>query len=272
MDNVTTPTPMALEDAQKVLGSGSVLESEHLVKCYQMAIWADKENDTLTQERQKLLAEAWRVGNRHEVIQQVANNGKFVLDLHFNELEGIETCDACRGAGERFKFAKKPIWVGCLKCKDVLINLNGKDLIIELDKIIHDSNDVSDDPKYKKYLGKVVETCISCKGTGRYITEDKEFGGKNDLECKTCHGNNIDGISMHPVLEQPMTQIITKCKTCKGKRRIKIPVISAGTLTEIKSTTICRKCGGAGFVTQRPRTQPMNPVISPDIAAGIKTL
>jgi DnaJ-class molecular chaperone len=134
--------------------------------------------------------------------------------------------------------------------------------------ITYDGKDVSDDARYQRYLGRVVETCISCKGTGRYITEDKEFGGKNDLECKTCHGNNVDGKSIHPVLEQPMTQIITKCKTCKGKRTIKIPVISA----EIKSTTICRKCSGKGFITPRPESMPMNPVISVDIASGIKTL
>jgi hypothetical protein len=267
MDNVTTP-PMNLEDAQKVLGAGDNLESEHLVKCYQMAIWADKENGELTHEREKLLSAAWRVGNQNEVVQQIAKNGKFVLDINFNDLEGVETCDACKGAGERFKFAKKPVQVGCLKCKDVLIHLNGKDLIIELDMITYDGKDVSDDARYQRYLGRVVETCISCKGTGRYITEDKEFGGKNDLECKTCHGNNVDGKSIHPVLEQPMTQIITKCKTCKGKRTIKIPVISA----EIKSTTICRKCSGKGFITPRPESMPMNPVISVDIASGIKTL
>ena len=261
MDNVTTPTPMTLEDAQKVLGSGNILEPEHLVKCYQTKMWADKENGELTHERQKTLSESWRTTHQKEVINQVAKNGKFVLDIHFNDLEGIETCDACKGAGERFKFAKKPIQVGCLKCKDTLINLNGKDLIIELDKITYDGNDVSDDPRYKKYLGKVVEDCISCGGTGRYIVKDEEYGGSNNLECKTCHAQNIDGLS-------ETTQVIIKCKTCKGKRRIKIPVISA----EIKSTTICRKCGGAGFVALRPQKQPMNPVISADIAAGIKTL
>jgi len=194
MDNVTTP-PMNLEDAQKVLGAGDNLESEHLVKCYQMAIWADKENDELTHEREKLLAAAWRVGNQHDVIQQIANNGKFVLDINFNDLEGIETCDACKGAGERFKFAKKPVQVGCLKCKDVLIHLNGKDLIIELDVITYDGKDVSDDSRYQRYLGKVVEDCISCGGTGRYITKDEEYGGSNNLQCKTCHAQNIDGLS-----------------------------------------------------------------------------
>ena len=256
-----TPPTMTLEDAHKViLGAGKDQSYSNFIKEYQLCFDVARDNGELTTEVESKFSSAWRIKNEHEMSNQVLNTGKFVMDVKF-DLKGFETCDACQGAGERFKFSRKPVEVGCLKCKDVLINLNGKDLIIELDKIIFDGKDVSEDPNYQKYLGRVVEDCISCGGTGRYIVEDKEFGGSNNLQCKTCRGNNIDGKSK-------TTQIITKCKTCKGKRRIKIPVISH----EIKSTTICRKCSGKGFVDQRPERELMNPVISKDIAAGIKTL
>jgi DnaJ-class molecular chaperone len=261
MDNATTPPTMTLEDARKVLGTGNNQDYDNLLKCYQLAIWAAGENGELTPALEEKFSHAWRVGNKNEMSNQVLKNGKFVMDARFNDLDGVETCDACRGAGERFKFARKPVEVGCLKCKDVLINLNGKDLIIELDKITFDGKDVSEDPNFKNYLGKVVEDCTSCDGTGRYIVEDKEFGGSNNLQCKTCHGKNIDGKSK-------TTQIIIKCKTCKGKRRLKIPLISH----EFESTTICRKCSGKGFVNQCPKHELMNPVISKDIAAAIKNL
>lgn len=267
MENVSTPE-LTLDLASKTLGAGSNIDIAHISKCYQLAIWAAIENKELTPKLENELAGSWRFFNQIDVSQQITDNGKFELKIAFHDLEGAVTCDACKGAGERFKFAKKPVEVGCLKCKDSIIRLNGKDLIIEFDKIIYDGKDVSDEPKYKRYLGRVVENCESCNGSGRYIFEDPEFGGKNDLECKTCHGINIDGISMHPVLEQLTTQIITKCKTCKGKRRIKIPVISP----TIKSTTICRKCSGKGYVAPKPERQPMNPVMTNALASRIKGL
>jgi DnaJ-class molecular chaperone len=254
---------MTIEEAIQVLGTGGFVtyDINHFLKCYQTKLWAAVENDELTDAVEAKLSAGWRTFNQADVINQIKENGKFVLDITFNDLDGVETCDACRGAGERFKFAKKPVQVGCLKCKDTLIHLNDKDLIIEGDIITYAGKDVSDNPNYQRYLGKVVEECTSCGGSGRYVVVDKEFGGKNDLECKTCHGINIDGRS-------EITQVLTKCKTCKGKRWIKIPVISP----EIKSTTPCRKCRGTGYTFPKPEKLPMNPVISKDIASGIKTL
>jgi hypothetical protein len=262
MELVVAEQNMTYQMANKLLGTGSCTEIEHVVKCYLAKTWAAMENNELTPQLESDLASSWRFFNQNDVSRQIAENGKFELNIQLADPElKVETCDACKGAGERFKFAKKPVQVGCLKCKDSIIRLNGKDLIIELDTIMYDGKDVSDEPRYQKYLGKVVEDCISCNGTGRYVYEDPEFGGKNDLKCKTCHGINIDGKSK-------TTQIITKCKTCKGKRQIKIPVISP----IIKSTTICRKCSGKGFVNTKPEKVPMNPVMTVALADKIKGL
>ena len=264
MENVVKPE-MNLESACKVLKTGPDVSIHNFSKCYQIAMDVAMENNELTPELENNLAQAWRIGNQNDVSNQVEENKGFVLDIRFDDLDGVETCSACNGAGEKFKFTKKPVEVGCLKCKDVLINLKGKSLIIDHDTITYDGKDVSDDPTYKWYLGKVVENCISCKGTGRYVVEDKEHGGKNDLQCKTCRGKNVDGKSA-------ATQIVTKCKTCKGKRRLKIMVIS----NHIKSTTICRKCSGKGFTKEAPKRQPFSPVMSAevakDISSGIKNL
>ena len=262
MDNIITQ-PLQLEEAGVILGTGKDLSGKNFFNCFKANMEVAQDNKEFDKAPIHHWAAAWRVGNQYDVIEQIKEVKKFVLDIHFETVQGLNlvTCDACKGAGERFKFQKKPIQVGCLKCKDVLISYNGNPLVINGDLITLSDKDVSDNPNFKRFLGRVVEDCISCKGTGRYITEDKEFGGKNDLECKTCHGKNIDGLS-------DRTQIITKCKTCRGKRTLKIPVISP----EIKSTTICRKCTGNGFIIPRPEIQPMNPVISVDIASGIQTL
>jgi len=258
MEHITTSS-LNLEQAGKILKVGSDFSGKNFLNNYIVNLEVAQDNNEFHIAPISYWAAAWRVGNQHHVVKEISTNGKFVPNIRFEKAKGLnlQTCDACKGAGERFKFQKKPIQVGCLKCKDVLIHLNGKDLIIEGDIITYDGKNVSDDPKYKRFLGKVVENCISCGGSGRYITEDKEYGGSNNLLCKTCHGINIDGLSK-------TTQIIKKCKTCRGKRKIKIPVISP----EIKSTTICHKCSGRGFIVHNP----MNPVISQDIADGIKTL
>ncbi len=260
MDNITTPV-MILPEAQRILGSGETLDSKHLVKCYQTALWVANENEELTALKETELAVAWRIANQQNVIQQINEDGKFVLDIQFNDLEGARTCEACKGAGERFKFVKKPIQVGCLKCKDVLINLNGKDLIIELDTITYAGKDVSTDPKYKRFLGKIVEECPSCGGSGKYLGMGDGTDKKKEVPCKSCRGRNVDGRSQ-------VTQTISKCKTCRGKRLVKIPVISS----IIKSTTICRKCSGKGYEYPAPESTPMNPVFTNALADKIKGL
>lgn len=260
MENTIEIPKISANAAHGILGTGGNTDIVHTHKCYQALIWTAQENDELTVERMQELSLAWRLRNQCDVIKQIGRDGKFVLDIHFDD-QDKKTCDACGGAGERFKFAKKPVQVECLKCKTVQIKINDRIMIIEGTTITLNGKDISDHKGYQKYLGKVVDDCPSCDGDGRYITEDPEFGGKNNLACRTCRGINIDGLS-------EVTQVISKCKTCKGKREVKIPVISP----EIKSTTLCRKCSGLGYTIPRPEQQPMNPVINPDLASALKQL
>lgn len=246
-----------LGDALRGLGCGKDHSFKNAVDCYQVGYEVAEENG----ENQKMEAFSrnWRTFLQCTVIIQVDKDGKFSLLIEFPKLTGKEVCDSCKGTGERYKFAKKPIMVDCLKCKDVIISIDGKELIINANVITLAGVDVSGEAKYQRFLGRVVEDCISCSGTGRYVMKDPEFGGSNNLECKTCKGHNIDGRSK-------TSQVLTKCKTCKGKRKVKIPVIAP----ELKSTTICKKCEGKGFV---PMKNLMNPVIKiEDLADGIKQL
>jgi hypothetical protein len=256
--------PIEFDEAVKIIGTKDVSNYLNLSKNYALAVWAAIENDSYDAET---MAKAWRTMSQESASRQITENKKFTVEVDFSDLdgvevfhgrEGVETCNHCGGAGERFKFAKKPIKVECLKCKEVRIRMNDKELIINGETVTYDGKDVSKDKRYQKYVGRRVETCMSCKGTGRYVVEDKRRGGKIDVKCKTCHGINIDGLS-------ETTQVLTKCKTCKGSRIVKIAVLDSA----LKSTTICKSCNGQGFV--KPKQGPMNPVITPDLAKLIKS-
>lgn len=65
-----------------------------------------------------------------------------------------DSCIHCKGAGEIYKFDRKPVEVNCHICA-------GKT--------------------------QVLAPCRSCEGTGRYIRSFKEGGGIN-IKCRTCKG------------------------------------------------------------------------------------
>lgn len=253
-----------LESALNVLKVGKNRNPNNILQCYQLELWAAEQNRELSEVGEQLFS-AWRTVGQHLTIKQLTESGKFDLSwIEFTELEGVKKCDGCGGTGERYKFHRKPVAVECLKCKTVTIKL--KEVIaISGTTITLDGQDVSNIARYKYYLGRVVEDCTSCGGSGRYITKDEEFGGNNNVLCKTCKGKIIETDAIK-------TQILIKCKTCKGKRTIKIPVIAP----PIKSTTTCKKCYGKGFVSKKQKPvkpkelKMLNPVLNKNLGDIIK--
>jgi len=260
--------PMEIEQAKRLVGVQNPGDLEHLSREYAHKIWAMVENEEWNAQSMFAISLAYRRISQSICEKQIVEVGRFTPAADFSVLSdvevfpgrlGVETCSACNGLGERMKFVKKPAEVQCLKCKTVSYILDGQMISIDEDTIVVNDEDKSDDPKYKWLLGRVVEDCLSCKGTGYYSNDFNMKDLRVKVKCKTCRGRKYT-----PDVEK--TQVLTKCKTCKGKRTLKIPKLT-GT---VKSTTTCKICKGLGFV--RPKPAPDNPVLSPDIANAIKKL
>ena len=268
---VSTPERMELEEAKGIVGVSQVPVDLRVASIeYGHKVWAALENQEYWPNKNRL-AEAYRRLCQAVCEVQIAENGRFNPGTDFSVLNdqeifhgkhGVEACPACSGLGERMKFAKLPTEVQCLKCKDVHYILDGEEITIHENEITVNGVDKSNDPKYKWLLGRVVEDCLSCKGSGRYIREEAKDLRVN-VQCKTCKGRKYTPGS-------EFTQVLTKCKTCKGKRKLKIPKLAP----EVKSTTKCKVCSGIGF--GKPKPLPDNPVLSVELAnslaGAIKTM
>jgi len=181
-----------------------------------------EENQELTPDAKKDLIFAKNILLRNIVINQIRTIGQFKLESPYKD-----TCDKCHGVGEVYKFRRKSKKVKCMKCTD----------------------------------GKIILNCTSCGSTGRYKKKIDEGDGELtiNVECKTCKGKNLDGLS-------EKTQVQFKCPTCRGKKQVKKFAI----IEELKSTTPCRFCKGTGRRTPKPHHQPANPVMTQNLGAAIK--
>lgn len=259
---------LTLKEAQEVLGDLPI-DMTALSQGYSCLIEEAINDKKFTFEYKKTLSAAYRKLVEGVCEFQIEKDGEFKIMVDFSSLNGVvvfpnksitgvTTCKACSGLGERIKFHKKPIKVQCLKCKSQEYVLNEEEIIVDDEIILVNGENKTAEPKYKRLIGWVVEDCPSCDGTGRYI-DDSEPDLKINVECTTCRG-----IKYHPDSEK--TQILNKCKTCKGKKLVKILVIAPS----VNTTTLCRICKGTGFV--RPKAGPDNPVLTRDLAATIKSL
>jgi len=260
---------MTLKEAKDLLSIGvTPIDMATLSQGYSYLIEEAIKDKKFTFEYKKTLAAAYRKLAEGVCEFQIEKDGEFKTRVDFSSLNGIvvfpnqtitgvNICKACSGIGERIKFHKKPIKVQCLKCKSQAYILNGEEIIVDDELILVNGENKTVEPKYNRLIGRVVEDCLSCGGTGRYIT-DLEPDLRINVICKTCNR-----IIYHPDSEK--TQVLIKCKTCKGKRTVKIPVLSP----EVNTTTLCRVCSGMGFV--RPKPGPDNPVLTKDLGSIIKS-
>ena len=263
------------EEAEKFLGTGHEPNAEKIYSCYFVDLDVALENKELNIDYLYKAVVSKKVLLRLEMLRQIEKEQHFNSECTFKspkvlkkdketgemKLVEAEVCPACKGTGEQYKFAKKPIEVQCLKCRDVTMVVNGQEIVIHENQITVDGEDQSDNPRYQRFLRRVVEDCKSCGGTGRYVRKDLAKDLVINALCKTCKGYNIDGKSK-------TTQVMHKCFTCKGTGKLKIPVLAP----YLKSTTVCGRCGGDGFVEIKPERQPMNPVVSEETADKLANL
>lgn len=266
---------MPLEDAIKIIGAQVPDTMEALSREYGGQVWASIENKEYTKERSIELGHAYLTMTAEVLAKQIEKDGRFDLStVDFSILDdvqiydrtdtGVEICEACHGAGGLIMFKKKPTEVECLKCKEqdfyffdkkqqkeVHIVISGN--VLKVDDVVQEEKS-----RFSWMLGRRVEDCLSCGGTGRFRTEPMKDLIIN-VQCKTCRETKY-----HKDSEK--TQVLAKCKTCKGKRRVKIPTL----VGVVKSKTPCKVCGSLGFVRPRPALD--NPVITKDLAATIKSM
>ena len=277
---------LTITEAQEILGVPPI-DMIALSQGYSCLIEDAINEKKFTFEYQKTLSSAYRKLAEGICEFQIKKYGKFKIMVDFSSLNkvvvfpkqymgGVVTCKACSGIGERIKFHRKPIKVKCSKCKSQSYVLNGEEIIVDDDLIFVNGVNKTDELKYKKLIGLVVEDCLSCKGKGRYI-DDLEADLRVNVICITCKGNKYH-------LDSKKTQILIKCKSCDGNKQMELPVISPN----VDTTTRCRVCSGMGFVQPkrtpvkpkpkrslvkpRPKRRPGNPVLTNILAAKIKTM
>jgi len=267
----TEQPPMPLEEAARIIVSDdghvpntmailSSVYSNQLMQCIEAGEFNKRNKKTIARAYQTLAANVCAI--------QIDELGRFEPAIDFSELQGVhvfdgaengvEKCRACNGLGGLIMFDKKPKTVQCLKCKTVSLTLDGKHIVIDDKTLTVDGVDKSNDRRYKWLFGRKVEKCARCDGSSRYRDESK---GKNliiNVKCTTCNGQryqeDIEG-----------SQVIAKCKTCHGKQKLKIAVLTGS----VKSITPCKTCDGLGFVKPPPGLA--NPVLSRDLGSAISS-
>ena len=132
---------------EKLLGVGADYTPEHILKCFEANYWVKKENDELDEIDPFIEA-------KNQLIQLLVSS-QMKAQRYFEITSPFEnTCIACRGTGELYKFKRKTVKVNCHICAG------------------------------KK---KIKVKCRKCKGTGRFQKRWKGGGGIN-VTCQTCKG------------------------------------------------------------------------------------
>ena len=142
-ENVVTTEEMTLEEAFATVGISPVEKPWMVLAGFELA-WKGNPPD------RKNLILAKNLVMRHLVSEQMKKQRYFEITSPFDH-----SCISCKGAGEIYKFNRKPVEVNCHICAG------------------------------KK---KIRVKCRKCDGSGRYIVRDKKFGGGMNLKCTTCKG------------------------------------------------------------------------------------
>ena len=147
----------------------------------------------------------------------------------------------------RFTFDEIPFKAACIHC-------HGTGELYKLGrKAVEEDCKKCEPDKDGKPSGRRKVKCRNCKD-GRFIKGSHEKGLVINVVCKTCHGT---------------TEVLVKCRTCRGKKIFKKMVLSG----EVESTTKCRHCHGKGFQTEveQKKSAPDNPIISANLGQAIKS-
>jgi len=136
-----------IADYEKALGLGDKYTPEDVLKSFDVSYWVKKENEELDLIGPDVEAKLQ--------LLRVLVSSQMKAQRYFEIISPFEnSCVACRGTGEIYKFKRKTVKVNCHICAG------------------------------KK---QVRVKCPGCKGTGRYVKKWKGGGGIN-VTCKKCKG------------------------------------------------------------------------------------
>lgn len=224
--NVTTPEvepTKTLADYEKILGVGKDYTPESVLKTFEVSYWVKQENKELDTINIEIAAKNALM--QHLVSMQMKAQRYFDITAPFEN-----SCIACRGTGEIYKFKRKTVKVNCHICA-------GK--------------------------RKVKVKCPTCEGSGKYL-ENWEEGGGLKIDCNRCNGKkevfakceecNGKGKKKKMVHDHELKST-TPCKHCH----------QVG-FTENKPSIKKKKKERPG----RQQKAPSNPVLSADLALKIK--
>jgi len=138
-----------ISEVEKILGVGTNYTPEYVLKCFDITYQVKEENNEL--DDIGIFIDAKNQLLRHLVSSQMKSRRYFEIKSPFEN-----TCVACRGSGEIYKFNRKTVLINCHIC-------GGK-------KTIKEST-----------------PCEKCDGTGRFKTAFKGGGGI-DVSCLSCGG------------------------------------------------------------------------------------
>ncbi|MCF8019909.1 MAG: hypothetical protein K9L62_10960 [Vallitaleaceae bacterium] len=173
----------SLEEHEKILGISGNYTPESVLKAFQSSYEVYQENEKLDQIKPVLEA-------KNKIMQNLISSQMKAQRYFEFESPFKDSCVACRGTGEIYKFNKKTVKVNCHICA------GKKKLKIE---------------------------CPICEGSGRFIKKLK--GGKEvNVKCRKCKGTGrvyvvcIECLGKGKRKKMVLSHVIkstTPCKKCK---------------------------------------------------------
>ena len=177
------PRPKSLAEYEKILGVGHDYTPESVLQTFLVSYQVREENGELDQLGPELEA-------KNKIMQSLVS-AQMKVQRYFEIVSPfVNSCIACRGTGEIYKFNQKTVKINCHICAG------------------------------KK---KVKVDCPACEGSGRYVKKWKGGGGIN-VKCRKCKGSGKvyaqcseclgEGKKKKMVLSH-VIKSTTPCKKCK---------------------------------------------------------
>ena len=205
---------------EKVLGVGSDYTPEHVMQCFETNYWVKKENKELDQIESDIEAKNQLL--RILVSAQMKAQRYFEITSPFEN-----SCVACRGTGEIYKFKRKTVKVNCHICagkKKIKVKCRNRFCVSGRHvRRWKGGGGIDVECHTCKGKGEVFIKCIECHGQGkkRKIVPDHEL--KSTTPCKHCG-------------QLGFTE--NKPKKVKKERVPNNPVISASLADKIKESIV----------------------------------
>lgn len=177
------PVPSIVEmiEYQTLLGTGKTYDISHLLTCYETALWVMEENKEWKDSKYNEFTQAKFLLLREKVLEQIRATGRFTINAPFPN-----PCTKCGGAGELFRFIRRPQMVTCMKC----------------------SKGIRNEAK-----------CPTCRGKGKLKTFGIIAQMKDTTTCPYCHGK---GFFKEKKLDNPL---FDRSLAAQAKKKIKTNMI-----------------------------------------------